>query len=100
MSTLTFLAGLPAILGLVGFVIYSLLRNQLVGGQITRDILAKVRVANPATLPPSGTLTKQQLFELLKSDAALKATVGGQDFLLLQQALRNEFIITVIVYSL
>ena len=92
-----FLSSLPAILGLTGFVVFQLLRSTGSGDPIVLRITQKLRNAVPSKLPRR-KLTAEQLQNLLDKDNALKQLVSEQDFRLLRQVLRQQFIISMLVY--
>ena len=100
MNLYSFLAALPALLGLAGFVLYQLLGRSQVGDEITRRIVESLRKRVPSRLKGDERLSGNQLERLLKGDQELQRLVGEQDFLLLQQALRHQFIISLTVYGL
>jgi hypothetical protein len=101
MSALKFLASLPALLAITGFVVYYFLKHSRSGDRITLDILAKLRRDHPDKLPAgSETLTPAALARLVLHDANLRARVSEQDFTLLRDALRHQFVISALVYGL
>ncbi len=99
MTINTFLASLPAILGLVGFVIYQLLRHNRAGDDIRKRIIDRLRVARPDTPVEYSRLTPTQLQVKLTADGELSALVSKQDFRLLQQALKQRFVESLVVYG-
>src|SRR5437016_1504422 len=99
MSVHGFLSALPAILGLTGFVIYQLLRTAGSGDPVVRRITERLRNLAPNKFP-SRKLNAEQLERLLEKDNALKQLVSEQDFQLLRQVLRQQFVISILVYSL
>ena len=101
MSALQFLASLPAVLGLAGFVIFYFLRRNQRGDQITREIVAKLRQGAPDRLPAhSENLTPTTLTRLVENDATLRSQISHQDFQLLRDALRQQFVTSLTVYGL
>ena len=101
MSTTTFLASLPAILGITGFAIYQLLGRSRRGDEITRTIVDKLRERSPrefGTLPDK--LTPKELAARIAEDQRLRATVDDQDFQLLRSALSQQFVLSLVVYLL
>jgi hypothetical protein len=92
------LAALPAILGILGFVIHLLLRASGKGDPETLRIVAKLRAQHPERFASHDKLTSTQLYGLLAKDQALQREVGKQDFLLLGQALRQQFVKSLAVY--
>jgi hypothetical protein len=96
-----FLSTLPAILGLAGFVVYFFLSRNRGGDQITLDIVAKLRRDVPGHLPPDAErFDPGMLARLIEGDAALRTKVSGQDFQLLRDALRQQFVTSITVYGL
>lgn len=96
----TFLAALPAILGLAGFVLYQLLGAQAKGHEVTKRIVAKLRQKVPSRIEKDQRLTGSQVERLLVGDQELQKLIGDQDFQLLRQALHQQFVISLTVYSL
>jgi hypothetical protein len=96
----SFLAALPALLALAGFVLYQILGSNRSGDEITRRIVDKLRKAAPTKLAADKRLSGTQLERLLLADHELHKMVGEQDFLLLKQALRQQFVISLTVYFL
>jgi len=95
-----FLAALPAILGLAGFVIFQLLRNQQREDNITSKIVAKLRAGHPNRLAEYQKLNSKQLHDLLSKDQQLLKAIGAQDFELLGQALRQQHVQAMFVYAI
>jgi hypothetical protein len=83
MSTLGFLAALPALLAIAGFVVYNLLGHQSKAQQITRDIVAKLRRDAPAQAESVANLGPRQLAARLREETKLRQSVNDQDFQLL-----------------
>jgi hypothetical protein len=100
MTPYSFLAALPALLALAGFVVYQLLGSHRSGDEVTRRIVGKLRKNVPAKVAKDQRLTGPQLERLLLGDLELQKVVGEQDFLLLKQALHQQFVISLTVYSL
>ena len=95
-----FLAALPALLGLVGFVVFRMLQNLQRGDAITPKIIEKLRAQNPERLADHENLTPKQLYQLLLGDQNLRGEVDRQDFELLRQTLRQQHVQAVLVYSI
>jgi hypothetical protein len=86
---------------LTGFVVYQFIARNSAGDRITRDIVAKLRTTHAGALPGGGDrLTPAALAKALDQNARLKAEVDVQDFELLRDALRRQFITNLFVYSL
>jgi hypothetical protein len=100
MTPYSFLAALPALLALAGFVVYQMVGSNRSGDEITRRIIGKLRKNVPAKIAKDQRLTGPQLERLLLGDQELQKVVGEQDFLLLKQALHQQFVISLTVYSL
>jgi hypothetical protein len=96
----SFLASLPALLGFCGFIVYQLLGSRAKGEPITQKIIEKLRREAPGTVSPDKRLRPAQVERLLGGNQELQKLVGEQDFLLLQQALKQQFVITIVVYAL
>ncbi len=100
MTPYTFLAALPALLALAGFVLYQLLGANRSGDEVTRRIITKLRKTAPARIDKDQRLTSQQVERILLADHELQKVVGDQDFQLLKQALHQQFVTSLTVYSL
>ena len=100
MPPYTFLAALPALLGLAGFVLYQSLGAHRYGKEITQRIVDKLRRESPTAGALDERLKASQVELLLRGNQQLQRIVGRQDFLLLQQALRQQFVISLVVYVL
>jgi hypothetical protein len=100
-SAMKFLGSLPALLGLTGFIVYYFLLRNRGGDKITVQIVAKLRATIPERLPADPKrLNPSALAALIEGDAQLRSQVSRQDFQLLREALRQQFITSVIVYGL
>ena len=100
MQPYTFLASLPALLGFCGFIVYQILGSHGRGEPITQKIIDKLRREAPGAVKPDQRLAPAQVERLLKGNQRLQSVVGEQDFLLLQQALKQQFVISIVVYAL
>jgi hypothetical protein len=100
LSPYSFLAALPAILGFAGFVLYQSLGTNRSGDEITRRIVDKLRKNAPSKVERDQRLTGSQLERLLARDQGLQRLIGEQDFALLRQALHQQFILSLTVYSI
>lgn len=100
MDPTKFLAGLPALLGLAGFVVYQLLGANKAGDEITSRILDKLRRQAPDSVPLDKRLTPKQMVRLLETHQRLRAMVDDREFFLLEQALKQQFILNISVYFL
>lgn len=95
-----FFASLPALLGILGFVVFYFLQQNTKGDTATLKIVEKLRQEKPERFKPNTKLNSKQLFELLSSDTNLREKISNQDFKLLQQALKQQHTTTLVVYSL
>jgi hypothetical protein len=100
-TAIQFLSSLPAVLGLTGFVVYYFLLRSRVGDQVTRDIVGKLRQTAPDQLPAQPEkLDPASLAKLIEGDQSLRSKVNEQDFQLLRDALRQQFVVSIVVYIL
>ena len=95
-----FFASLPAILGILGFVIFQIINNHGKGEPATLKIVEKLRKDYPERFTGVTSLDSKQLHNLLSKDSSLRAKVSEHDFLLLQQVLKQQHVSTLTVYSL
>ena len=99
MELYTFLSALPALLGLAGFVLYRVLGANKSGDEITRRIVEKLRAVASREVTDR-RLTPTQVMRLLEQTQRLRTLAGEQDFLLLKQALTQQFVLTILSYVL
>jgi hypothetical protein len=95
----TFLSGLPALLGLAGFVLYQVLWANKAGDEVSRRIIDKIRIGATGDRLDQ-RLTPRQVARLVEQQQKLRHSVGEHDFHLLKQALTQQFVLTVITYVL
>jgi hypothetical protein len=100
MSTNAFLAALPALLAIAGFVIYQLIGHQRAAQDITKDIVGKLRTAAPTEAAKIEGLAPRQVASKLKWDHELRRLVSDQDFQLLTRVSQQEFVKALVVYGL
>jgi len=98
LSINTFLSGLPALLGILGFVVYQFLKTNSQGDQITKKIVEKIRSQSPEIALNIQGLSPTQLDKKLELDHDINRLVGKQDYQLLKQALRQQFLTTLTVF--
>lgn len=79
-----FLAGLPAVLGIVGFIVYQILQHFGKPNAIVSAIVQKLRLAAPERAPDQ-RLTASGVDRLLRRDDGLRRLVSEQDFALLKK---------------
>jgi|SRR5579862_9689954 len=100
MGILGFLAALPAILALTGFVLFLVLRSHG-SDETTKRLLQKVRNRDPSVIGKyPAKLSEPALAQLLVRDQEFRKVIGEHDFALLQQVLRNRFVLSLVVYAL
>jgi hypothetical protein len=99
-SLLTFLASLPAILGIAGLVIVQLIRSQGRAAKITEQIVAKLRQESPQTAASIEGLSPRQLAKKAELETDFRKLLSTQDFELLKRVTDQQFIISLVVYVL
>lgn len=99
MNNLSFLAALPALLAITGFVIYRLIGPQRQAQQITKDIIAKLRQDAPKRAEILAGLSPSDMAKLLNRDQDLRAQINEHDFALLKRVTHQEFIKSLAVYT-
>jgi hypothetical protein len=97
MDVNSFLAGLPALLGFTGFVIYQVLQRSGSANPIVTDIVGKLRKEAPERFPDQ-RLRAAQVERLLAKDSRLRQAITDQDFVLLKKVLNQQFWTGVFVY--
>src|SRR5882724_944984 len=100
MTTIQFLSGLPALLGFTGIVIFYFFQRNRRGDQITLNIVSKLRAQAADRLPANAEkLDATTLAKLIESDTNLRSRIDDQDFQLLLDALKQQFITSLAVYG-
>ena len=94
-----FLAGLPALLGIVGFVVYQILQHFGKTNAIVSAIVQKLRLAAPERVSDQ-RLTAGAVDRLLRRDDSLRRLISEQDFTLLKKVLNQQFVTALVVYVL
>ena len=94
-----FLAGLPAVLGIVGFIAYQILQHFGKPNAIVTAIVQKLRLAAPERVPDQ-RLTASGVDRLLRRDDSLRHLISQQDFALLKKVLNQQFVTALVVYLL
>lgn len=79
MDALSFLKGLPAILGLAGFFAYLWAGQSKVGADLTKSVIDKLRQSPTVTIADFDTLTPAKIGKLIETDARVRAAVNEQD---------------------
>jgi hypothetical protein len=98
LNYLDFLSALPAMLALLGFVIFTMLQGRILHDDISRDIVQKLRKQGTLDVDKYGQMTPAKLRATLDADRVLRAAVDQGDFELLKQTLRQQFLIRLVVY--
>lgn len=98
MTINSFLASLPSLLGILGFVIYHILGRHQKGDPVTLRLLEKLRLDSPERFTSHDKLNSKQLYDLISKDTSLRNKISDQDFILLQQVLKHNFVISIVVY--
>jgi hypothetical protein len=94
-----FLAGLPALLGIIGFIVYQILQHFGKPNDIVSAIVQKLRLAAPERVPDQ-RLTAGAVDRLLRRDDSLRRLISEQDFTLLKKVLNQQFATALVVYVL
>jgi len=97
MDVNAFLAGLPALLGFTGFVVYQVLQRAGNSNPIVTDIVGKLRKEAPERFPDQ-RLRASQVERLLSKDSSLRRAITDQDFVLLKKVLNQQFWTALFVY--
>jgi hypothetical protein len=100
MDVNTFLAALPALLAVGGFIIYQLIGHEKQGREITAKIIGKLRNDSPQNAALLEKLPPRQLAAKLRLDHALQKSVSRQDVELLTTVSQQEFLKSLVVYCL
>jgi len=97
MGVYQFLAGLPALLGVAGFFAYLWAGQSRVGGEIFKQIVAKLRTAPNLDITQYSSLTPARIGKLIESDSRVRDVVNEQDRKLLTLLIIFQHALTVIV---
>lgn len=100
MTPYAFLAAIPALLAISGFVIFHLIGAHRQSNQIVQSIVGKLRQTSPDQASALEGLTARQVSTKLRLDDHFRSLVSNQDFELLQTVTRHEFIKSLVVYGL
>jgi hypothetical protein len=92
-----FLAGLPGILGVAGFFAYIWVGQSRIGGEIFKQIVAKLRTDPNLDVAKYSSLTPAKIGRLIKSDSRVRRNVNEQDQKLLRLLIILQHILTVVV---
>src|ERR1700743_3311293 len=95
-----FLLSLPAILGLVGFVIYLILRKSVTQDPTLKTILDKVKLKSPGKYSEFKSLSIRGRERLVKEDMDIKRVLSLEELKLLDKGLSNQYRTNIFVYSL
>jgi len=98
-DTATVLTSLPAILAFAGFVVYEILRRQGAGDPLVTRVVDKLRAVDPSVVP-HGRLSPTRVERILREHNELRQELSRQDFELLKQVLRHQFVLSALVYVL
>lgn len=97
MSAMSFLGGLPALLGIAGFFAYLWVGQSKIGGDILKDIVGKLRTNPNLDLRAYGDLSPAKLGRIVESDTRVRDAVNDQDQKLLRLLIIFQHSLTVIV---
>ncbi|MBB6143041.1 hypothetical protein HNQ77_000985 [Silvibacterium bohemicum] len=97
MSVMSFLGGLPALLGIAGFFAYLWVGQSKIGGELLKDIVQRLRTNPNLDLKAYGDLSPAKLGKLVESDSRIKDSVNAQDQKLLRLLIILQHGLTVIV---
>ena len=95
-----FLTTLPAILGIVGFVIFLILKKSITEDPIIKSVLEKLKYNEPTFYHSIDSLNKSDKVKVLKTDYKLREKISEGDRRLLDKSLTNQFRTNIFVYTL
>lgn len=98
MSSIAFLASLPAILALVGFVVFHVLKSRRAADPILVRIVEKLNADAPASAMRLEGLQARQIARLLERDQSLRQSVGEANIGLLRQVARQQHVQEIVVH--
>lgn len=97
MSVMSFLSGLPALLGIAGFFAYLWVGQSKIGGEILKDIVRKLRTNPNLDLRAYGELSPAKLGKIVESDTRVRDAVNDQDQRLLRLLIVFQHSLTAVV---
>jgi len=97
MSVMSFLSGLPALLGIAGFFAYLWVGQSKIGGEILKDIVGKLRTNPNLDLRAYGDLSPAKLGRIVESDTRVRDAVNDQDQKLLRLLIVFQHSLTAVV---
>ena len=97
MDALSFLKGLPAVLGIVGFFAYLWAGQYRLGGELMKTVVDKLRVAPNVDIKDYAALTPARIEQLIKHDSAARNAVNDQDIRLIRLIVILQYVVTVFV---
>lgn len=89
-TTHMFLAGLPAALGIGGYVIFQISRSRGQSSPLLKMIVEMVKEKGGSMPALDGRLTARQVFSLVKDNAELRRKLDAKDYKLLETVMRRE----------
>jgi len=96
----TFLMSLPAVLGIVGFVIYLIVKKSITADPIIKSILNKLKQDSPEFYKHLQQLPEAERTQLILKDNEFKQKLSEGDRLILSRIVSNQFRTNIFVYSL
>jgi hypothetical protein len=100
MTLHAFLASLPALLAICGFVVYHLLGSHKQSNQIIATIIGKLRRESPTEASALEGLTARQIATTIRLNDSFRQLISNQDFKLLRTVTKHEFVKSLVVYGL
>lgn len=93
MTALHFLAGLPALLAITGFVLYQMLRRSAGADPVSLAIIAKLRPIAPERFAGQmSQLSPSSLKKVIESDQRLQTRMTESDNKLLERTLKQQHV--------
>lgn len=93
-----FLTALPAILGIVGFVIYLLVKKSISKDPVVNSILEKLKYEEPSYYKDILKLSPSEKSQILKSDNILREKISESDRKIINRIVTNHYRTNVFVY--
>lgn len=94
MDVITFLKGLPAVLGVAGLFAYLWAGQYRIGGDIIKSIIEKLRAAPNVDVKDYASLTPARIEKLLREDADARKAVNEQDIKVIRHIVYLQYAIT------
>tara|TARA_R110002096_G_scaffold422613_1_gene629276 strand:+ start:893 stop:1882 length:990 start_codon:yes stop_codon:yes gene_type:complete len=96
----SFLTSLPAILGIIGFIAYLILRKSAANDPVINSILEKLKYEEPSYYKDILKLSPSEKAKVLTDDTKLRELVSNEDRKIINRVITNHYRTNIVVYFL